>query len=117
MEKDKIIKEKNAVKIMQDLGTDQRGIDIMQDKCIFRLISLKQIKSSLANIIKEYMISVGGDAATHKLTCACKVEYTDILLMGTISQYKKAIKKIKRQPYNGKIIAKRIHAILKEISS
>lgn len=110
--KDKIVKEKGAIMEMEKLGADPYGIKIMKDKTIFRLIKLTKIKPALANIIKESMLSAGGDAALHKLCCACKVEHTDVLLMGTIRQYKQLLNNIEKQPYGGKEIRRRICDIL-----
>lgn len=110
--KDKIIKEKGAIKEMQRIGVDPLGIRIMKEKGIFRLIRLTKIRPAMANIIKEDMLSAGGDAAIHKLTCACKVEYTDVLLMGTITQYRHLLNNLKQQPYGGKEMRKRIMALL-----
>lgn len=106
--KDKILSEKMAVKEMQRIGVDKKGIEIMKEKAIFRLIRITKVKPALANIIKESMLSAGGDAALHKLSCACKVEYTDVLLMGNIAQYKHLLKNLKQQPYGGKEIRRRI---------
>jgi dihydropteroate synthase len=109
---DKIIKETQAIKEMQAIGADPYGIEIMKDKAIFRLVKLTNIRSPLANIIKEGMLSAGGDAAVHKLACACKVDYTDMLLMGTIRQYKHLIRNLLRQPYSGKETARKIEKLI-----
>lgn len=110
--KDKVIKEREAIKVMEKIGADPCGIKIMKDKAVFRLVCLKKIKPALANIIKESMLSSGGDAALHKLCCACKVEYSDVLIMGTIAQYKHLLKNIERQPYGGKEIRRRLWDIM-----
>lgn len=114
LSKDRCIKEKEAVREMQRIGADPAGIKIMRDKAIFRLIRLTRVKPAMANIIKEGMLSAGGDAALHRLTCACKVECTDILLMGTLAQYKHLLNNLKRQPYGGKDIRKRAVELLKK---
>lgn len=110
--KGKIIKEKDAVTEMQRIGVDPAGIKIMKDKAVFRLIRFTRVRPALANIIKEGMLSAGGDAAIHKLSCACKVEYTDVLLMGTIAQYRHLLRNLKYQPYGGNQIRRRICDIL-----
>lgn len=111
--KDQLIHEPQAVKEMRRIGVDPLGIKIMKEKAFFRLIRLTKIKPPLANIIKEDMLSAGGDAAIHKLSCACKISYTDVLLMGTITQYKHLLNNLNLQPYGGKEIVKRISRILK----
>lgn len=110
--KDKIVKEKDVIGEMKRIGADPYGIKIMKDKTVFRLIKLTKIKPALANIMKESMLSAGGDAALHKLCCACKVEHTDVLLMGTIAQYKHLLNNLEKQPYGGKEIRRRLCDIL-----
>jgi len=112
MLKDRLISETDAVKRMQEIGVDAPGIRIMRDKSIFRIIYLVKVKPAIANIIKETMLSAGGDAAVNKLACACKVRYTDMILMGTKAQYKYLLKRLKFQPYNAKNIIGRIKNLL-----
>lgn len=114
--KDKLIPESKAVKEMRCIGVDMNGIKIMKHKTIFRIIRLADIKAPMANIIKENMLSAGGDAAVHKLTCACKISTTNMLLMGTIAQYKHLLERLKLQPYGGKEIVKRIKGVLRRCS-
>lgn len=109
---DKIVAEKEAVAEMRRIGTMRSGISIMKEKSKFRLLRLTQIRSPLANIMKENMLSAGGEAAVHKYSCACKVEYTDVLLMGTVAQYKHLLGNLKYQPFGGKKAASRIKILL-----
>lgn len=110
--KDRRIREKDAVKEMQRIGVDPAGIKIMKEKAAFRIIRLIGIRPAMANIIKEGMLSAGGEAALHRLACACRVDYTDILLMGTIAQYRHLLNNLGQQPYGGKGIGRRICGVL-----
>lgn len=112
MSRDKLIREKDVIGEMKRIGVDPVGIKLMINKSIFRIIRLKNIKSPLANIIKEDMLSAGGEAAVHKMVCACKVKTTDILIMGTLNQYKHLLERLKMQPYDGRDVAKRIKKLL-----
>ncbi len=111
--KDEIISEKDAVDEMKRIKVDPMGIAIMKDKAVFRNIRLADIRSPMANIIKEQMLSEGGDAAVHTLVISCKVERSDVLLMGTLAQYKEVIRKMKMQPMEGKDVAERLKKLLK----
>lgn len=113
---DRIIPESQAVKEMRRIGTMPQGIRIMKGKAKFRLIRLTKIKAPLANIIKEDMLSAGGDAAVHKFCCACKVPDTDVLLMGTVAQYQHLMEKLRLQPYGGKVTALKIRKMLAPLS-
>ncbi len=111
--KDSIISEKDAVKEMRRMKVDPMGVQIMKDKAVFRNIRLTDIRSPMANIIKEQMLSEGGDAAVHGLVISCKVKHSDLLLMGTLAQYKKFMEKMRLQPMEGKEIADRVKKLLK----
>ena len=110
--KDTIVSEKDAVKEMRRIKVDPMGIKIMKDKAVFRNIRLGGIRSPMANILKEQMLSEGGEAAVHGLVISCGIDKSDVLLMGTLSQYKKVITKMRMQPMEGKQIAKRIEKLL-----
>ena len=111
--KDAVISEKDAVKEMKRIKVDPYGVKIMKDKAVFRNLRLANIRSSIANILKEQMLSEGGDAAVHTLVVSCKVERSDVLLMGTLAQYKKVIEKMRLQPMEGREIAERMKKLLK----
>jgi dihydropteroate synthase len=111
--KDAIISEKDAVKEMKRIKVDPMGIEIMKDKAVFRNIRLENIRSPMANIIKEQMLAEGGEAAVHGLVISCKVKLSDVLLMGTLAQYKNFIGKMRLQPMEGKEIADRVKKLLK----
>ena len=81
------------------IGSDSRSIDIMKDKSIFFNIKLKDLSSPQANIIKQEMLSLGAEAATSHGTINCKADKTDVLLSGTLSQYKKLAKKLMLHPF------------------
>ncbi len=48
-----------------------------------------------ANIIKQEILALGGDCAVNKYCINCKVETSDIILLGTKRQYKKLLQKLK----------------------
>ncbi|HOJ93133.1 MAG TPA: dihydropteroate synthase [Dictyoglomaceae bacterium] len=62
-------------------------------------LKLYDISSPTANILKQEMLSLGGDLVVHKNVVNCKVEKTDVIFLGTLKQYELLIKKIERQKY------------------
>ena len=53
-----------AEKELLSIGSDKKGIGLMLPKAVSRAIKLKRIKPVAANIIKQEMLSFGGEAAT-----------------------------------------------------
>lgn len=93
-----LVKEQEAVKVMEEIGCEKTGINIMKPKTIFKLIRINSVRNSVANMLKQEMLSAGGDCAVNKDTINCKIERTDVLLMGTLQQYRIVIKKMRIQP-------------------
>jgi len=111
----KIIKINNlveAVEIFQKIGVDPYGIEAMAPKTLYTNILLKDKSCKVANIIKQEMLSIGGDAAVARGSVACSVASTDVLIMGTLKQISALIQKTDKQPFGLNLIAQNILEIL-----
>ncbi len=92
--------DQNEVKkAMQDIGVDPYGARIMLPKALSFTIRLNAINNVTANILKQEMLSLGGDAAVAKGSLTGKTKKTDILLLGTLRQLKSLADKLKLQPF------------------
>ena len=114
-----VIKIKNleeAAAIFKKIGVDPYGIDAMASKTININILLEDQPCKIANIIKQEMLSVGGDAAVARGSVSCSVPVSNILIMGTLKQISALVKKIEKQPFGLNLIARNILKILKNIS-
>jgi len=98
---------------MRKIGVTQEGITLMVPKYIFKTIKLNDVRNATANILKQEMLSLGGEAAVHKYVVNCKVEKTDVLLAGTLRIYTKLIQKLKMQVLDlreiGEMIEKKLN--------
>ncbi len=110
--KDAVIPEKSADAEMRRIGVMAGGVPIMHDKAVHRILRLGDIRAPMANMVKEEMLAAGGDAAVHWQTIACKVEKTDVILFGTLHQYKRFLTNMRQQPYEAKRIASRVKKLL-----
>ena len=97
---------------MRKVGSTSAGIKIMSRKADQRMIKLEEVGTKEANIIKQEMLSAGGDAVTHKGTLDHSVEESDLILLGTVPQYEKFVSKMKIQPFTCKDIAAEIEEVL-----
>ncbi len=97
---------------MKKVGSTSAGINIMARKADMRLIKLENVGTKEVNIIKQELLSAGGDAATHWGTLDHSVEKSDLILMATMSQYEKLVSKLKIQPFKCKKIAAEIEEVL-----
>lgn len=114
----KIIKIRNleeAAAIFKKIGVDPYGIDAMAQKTINVNILLEKQPCKIANIIKQEMLSLGGDAAVARGSVSCSMPASDILIMGTIKQILALATKIEKQPFGLDLIARNIADILNNI--
>jgi len=87
------------IKEMEDIGVDKEGINIMAGKSNLYKIKIKNLSNISANILKQEMLSLGGDAAISKDSLTGKKKSTDCLILGTISQLERLNDKLKLQPF------------------
>jgi dihydropteroate synthase len=85
--------------IMQDIGVDPYGIGIMQPKAIHYLMRMNSISNIAANILKQEMLSLGGEVAVARGALTGKIKKTDCLLMGSLSQFNRLNQKLNKQPF------------------
>jgi dihydropteroate synthase len=105
-----------AVAVFRKIGVDSYGIGAMAPKTININILLEKQPCKIANIIKQEMLSLGGDAAVARGSVACNIPVSDILIMGTLKQILSLVKKIEKQPFGLNIIARNILETLENIS-
>ena len=86
-------------KIMHDIGVDPYGSKIMLPKALNFLILLKEVNNIAANILKQEMLSLGGDAAIARDALTGKIKKTDILIISTFDQLSSLKDKLKHQPF------------------
>lgn len=82
------------------------------DKYRYKTLKIFALTLPQANILKQTALSLGADCGVHREVLVNKVEKTDVLLGGSISQLKKICDKLKHQPFSLKILAEQIEAQL-----
>ncbi len=94
------------------MDVHEKGIDIMAPKAQFRAVKIKNVSATKANIIKQDMLSFGGEAATARGVIDHSVKATDVLIFGTVQQIKNLTSKLRRQYFGLKELAVRIEDAL-----
>ncbi|MCX7920783.1 MAG: dihydropteroate synthase [Clostridia bacterium] len=97
---------------IRKIEVDAASIPWLAPKAVHVAIKLENVNTYAANIIKQEMLGKGGDAAVNKGVVNCRVEKSDVLVMGTYSQLNKLIYKLGMQPGILKEIAIEIQRIL-----
>jgi len=112
-----ISSREDARREMLRIGVCEGGIDAMEPK--IRAIVVKVAGASIpaAHVLKQQMLSLGGDAAVHKDVITHGVDSTDVLLMGTYRQLRGLVEKLSWQPFEMPALGERIADLLDSFDS
>ena len=101
-----------AADILKRMDVDPYGIEAMLPKMVNMNIHIQGLPCKVANIIKQEMLALGGDAAVARGAVACSIEKTDLILIGTLKQIRRFIEKISFQPFGLKLLAESLDTLL-----
>ncbi len=105
--------ERGVKEELRKIGVSREGEKILSQKTHLYLIKLEGISSQAANLLKQEMLSVSGDAAIKKEVASFTTSKSDVLLIGTQAQYKRILPRLRRQPFNLSILSDKIEEALK----
>jgi hypothetical protein len=105
-----------AKKEIQKIGSDPQSLDIMAPKAVFRVIKLEEVVVQDAIIIKQDMLSVGGEVAIPRDAFELKEKPSSILIMGTVAQLRELVGKLQRHYPRINAIAAELAEIVEKIS-
>ncbi|MFQ5465603.1 MAG: dihydropteroate synthase [Thermodesulfobacteriota bacterium] len=82
---------------MARIGVNPAGIRIMAPKLLHYNLKLEDLSPAQANIIKQDMLSIGGEAAVSSGTVSCSIDHTGALVSGTARQVSLLVDKLRGQ--------------------
>ena len=100
---------------IEGIGCDPKSLDIMAPKAVFRVIRFENIVNQDAIIIKQDMLSLGGEVAISKDAFNLK-EKADILIMGTLKQLNELVLKLNRHYLRIREVSKELSNILNKLN-
>jgi len=77
---------------------DPTGVKLMEGKTLHFNLKVERIDPRTANLLKQEMLSLGGDVAVDGRGLDCSAKQTDALLMGTQKHFEKLIQKLEQYP-------------------
>lgn len=86
---------------LASIGAHKDSLPIFAHKAEIIPLKLLKVRTPAANIIKQELLAIGGDAVTPMGAVNCSERYVDILLLGTLKAYKVLLKKLALMPYFG----------------
>jgi dihydropteroate synthase len=87
-----------AIQQMKRVGVDPTGVKLMEGKTLHLNLKVEGIDPRKANLLKQEMLSLGGDVAVDGRGLDCSTNQTDALLMGTQKHFEKLILKLEQYP-------------------
>jgi dihydropteroate synthase len=98
----------DLAKLMQKIGVDKAGIEIMRQKHSIFIFYIKDINCGAANILKQDALSIGAELAVPIGVPNCKNKIFDALLFCNEKQLRILAKKELSQPFGLKDLAKKL---------
>ncbi len=93
-----ITNTREAIHEMGKVGVDPTGMKLMKGKTLHYNLKVEGIDPRTANLLKQEMLSVGGDAALDRRGLDCSTPSTDALIMGTEKQFERLVSKLEQYP-------------------
>ncbi|WP_432822743.1 dihydropteroate synthase [Trichloromonas sp.] len=94
------------------IGADPAGAERMAAKMVRRLVKLSRVPCRAANVLKQEMLAVGGDAAVARGSVACSLPETDVILIGTLKQLRQLAGRLGDQPFGLRELADELRGLL-----
>ena len=89
---------------LTNIGFDKSYVHRAKDKFEYKNFKIYNLTCAQANIIKQTALTVGADCGTHREVITGKIEQSDCILGGSVSQLQKIADKLQAQPFGLKIL-------------
>jgi dihydropteroate synthase len=104
-----------AIYQIREVGVDPTGVRLMEGKTLHFNLKMEEIDPRTANVLKQEMLSLGGDVAVDRRGLDCSIKQTDAILMGTQKHFEKLVLKLEEYPDLG-ALRQSIREAIKNIS-
>ncbi|MGI6553878.1 MAG: dihydropteroate synthase [Bacillota bacterium] len=105
-----------ARQLMKDLGVWEEGINIMAPKAQHFAIKAGPLSAQAAQILKQEMLSKGGEAAVHGQVIK-GLSDSHVVLLGTLAQYRKLLPKLNLQDFQLPQLSKELEDVLNNLAN
>ncbi|MFH1688648.1 MAG: dihydropteroate synthase [Candidatus Eisenbacteria bacterium] len=107
-----ITSREDAAREMLKIGVCEGGVDAMEGKTRTLVVKVTDASVPAAHVLKQQMLSLGGDAAVAKGVITHAVDSTDVLIMGTARQMRDLTRKLSWQPFGLPELGEHISSLL-----
>ncbi|HBS57730.1 MAG TPA: dihydropteroate synthase, partial [Firmicutes bacterium] len=104
----------DAIEELKRIGCDTTGVEIMAHKALHRAVKLEKVNPKAANLLKQTMLAKGGEAAVNRSVADFGPEPSDVLLLGTLRQFRAVREQLSKQPWGLAAIARELRLLLEQ---
>lgn len=112
-----IASPEDAALEMRKIGVSEGGIRAMAGKARTIVVKIVGASVPVGHILKQQMLSLGGDAAVARDVLTHSVDTTDVLLMGTRTQLAELCRKLSYQPFDLPALGEEIATLVERFDS
>lgn len=102
----------DALARLGELGPSDEGKSYMAPKMVHRVIHVDNVDTRAANILKQNMLSIGGEVSLPKEVFDFSGKQVSVVISGNLKHYKELNKKLKQQPFGLKVLAAELELLL-----
>ena len=116
----RVLAPRSAREIVEEFertDCDPEGIGIMALKARTFLVRLDAVPLKASPLLKQEFLAVGGDAVHARGVADHSVATSPVVLIGTRSQFHRALAKLQRQPFHLKAIGRSVERALVHVQS
>lgn len=99
---------------MQRIGSDPAGVAIMAPKAEAVVVRLEDVRGKAAALLKQMMLSVGGEVCVSRGVAAFDDTPGPVLLVGDRRQFRRALPRLRMEPFGLAAIAGEIERVLRQ---
>ena len=100
---------------MKRIGVEEKAIKHLLEKCRVHTVLVENITPREAMILKQEMLSIGGDCAVPKECILNNLVFIDAILIGSSIQLEILVEKLRKQAFNLSKLASKLEEILDKL--
>lgn len=93
--------QRDLEELLEDIGCDKGALPYFQDRSRCLALRIQKVDARAANILKQEMLSRGGDVAVHRGVVDHQVAHSDVAIFGSFKQLGYLAQKLKTMAYWG----------------
>lgn len=109
--------EQEAKAMLQAIGADPPGVQIMTPKNLFYTILVEELPLKAALVLKQEMLARGGECAVSRHVASLQAQKSNALLSGTGLQFAQLIRKLRGQPFGLNKLGQQLAAVIADSCS